>query len=160
MDYKEYHKTYYNFKRVKNKLHRIEDELADVINALLSVTSQIKDVVSFGGFANDKMLSLTTRKDELEQQEQLARDLLRVREKQNIDAEKELRKSKDSKDIIYYRYFIDHIKVKDISKEIPLAREYTYELLKQIRADISKIEQDIREKNNKKWKNLQNLTKS
>ncbi|MBQ8892547.1 MAG: hypothetical protein IJ068_06775 [Bacilli bacterium] len=150
MDYKEYHKTYYNFKRAKNKLHKIEDELADVINALLSVTSQIKDIVSFGGFNSDKMLSLTTRKDELEQQEILARDLLKVREKQNIDAEKELRKSKESKDIIYYRYFIDHIKVKDISKEIPLAREYTYELLKQIKVDITNIEQEIREKYKKK----------
>lgn len=150
MDYKEYYKTYYNYRQATNKLHKIQNDLADVINALLSVSAQLKDVVTSGGGSNNKILDLTMKKVDLEAKEPLAKELVAVREKQKNDAEKELRKSKENKDVIYYKYFIDHIKVKEISEQIPLAREYTYDLLKQIRQDMALIDKEMREKNRKK----------
>ena len=68
----------------------------------------------------------------------------------NPPTEKELKDSKETKDIIYYKYFIQHIKVKEISKDIAFAREYTYDLLKQIKSDIAKLEQELIKKNKKK----------
>jgi len=95
-------------------------------------------------------MELTTRKIELDSKEELAKELLGVYNRQMLDAEKELKDSKETKDIIYYKYFIQHIKVKEISKDIAFAREYTYDLLKQIKSDIAKLEQELIKKNKKK----------
>lgn len=137
MNYKEYYETYYNYRQAKNKLHKIQNEKADVINSMMSVVSQMKDVVNHSSNSNDKMLLLTGKKIDLEAQEKLAKGLLDVREEQRKEAEDELRKSKDLKDIIYVKYYIDHIRVKDIAKQLIFARSYIYNILTPIKDFIS-----------------------
>lgn len=146
MNYKEYYKTYYNYRQAQNKLQKIHNELADTINALLSVSSEIKENPTFSNSYNDKMMNLTLKKVDLEAQLPLAKELLHIREKQKKEDEQELRKSNDVKDIIYVKKYIDHIKVKDISIQIAYAREYTYELLKNIRKDIFELEKELDKK--------------
>lgn len=150
MNYKKYFETYYNYKQAKIKLQKIQNEIADIINSMLSTTSRMKEVVNNSKSSNDKMMELTVRKIELDTKEKLAKELLDVYNRQMLDAEKELKDSKETKDMIYYNYFIEHKKVKDISKNIAFAREYTYDLLKQIKSDIAKIEQELIKKNKKK----------
>lgn len=146
MDYKEYYETYYNYRKAKNKLHRIQNDIADVINAMLSVTAKMKDDIGRGSNTNDKMLSLTAKKIDLEGQEVIAKELLSVREKQKNDAEKEFRdnasKTKDVKDVIYIKYFIDHIKPKTISSQLAYSTSYVYDILNQIREFISKYDSE------------------
>lgn len=150
MNYKKYFITYYNYKQAKIKLQNIQNEIADIISSMLSTTSQMREIVNSNKSSNDKMMELTTRKIELDSKEELAKELLGVYNRQMLDAEKELKDSKETKDIIYYKYFIQHIKVKEISKDIAFAREYTYDLLKQIKSDIAKLEQELIKKNKKK----------
>ena len=114
MNYKKYFVTYYNYKQAKIKLQNIQNEIADIISAMLSTTSQMREVVNSNKSSNDKMMELTTRKIELDSKEELAKELLGVYNRQMLDAEKELKDSKETKDIIYYKYFIQHIKVKEI----------------------------------------------
>ena len=101
MNYKEYYEVYYNYRRTKNDLHKLQNDLADVISCLISTTSKIKDDVGKNSSINDKILTLTAKKIELEGQEELAKDLLKIRMEQKNNAELELRKSTDLKDIIY-----------------------------------------------------------
>ena len=118
MNYKKYFVTYYNYKQAKIKLQNIQNEIADIISSMLSTTSQMREVVNSNKSSNDKMMELTTRKIELDSKEELAKELLGVYNRQMLDAEKELKDSKETKDIIYYKYFIQHIKVKEISKAL------------------------------------------
>ena len=136
MDYKEYYEIYYNYKKAKNDLHKLENKIADVISSLISTTSKMRDDVNKGSNSNDKMLQLTAKKIELESQLKLAKDLLKIRTEQKNNAEMELRKSKDLKDIIYIKYFIDHIRPIDIAKDLEFARSYIYNLLAEIKAYI------------------------
>lgn len=146
MNYKEYYETYYNYRQAKNKLHKIQNDIADIITGLLSTASQMKDVVTNSSNANDKMLELTAKKIELEAKEELAKELLKIREKQKNDDEKELRKSveksKDIKDTIYIKYFIDHIKPKTIAMQLSYSTSYIYDILSQIREYISNYDKE------------------
>ena len=146
MDYKEYYETYYNYKKAKNDLHKLENKIADVISSLMSTTSKMRADVSNGSNINDKMLQLTAKKMELESQEDLQVELLKTREKQKNDAESELRKSKDLKDIVYIKYFIDHIRPKEISKQLNFARSYIYNLLGEIKAYIFEYDKKHKKK--------------
>lgn len=150
MDYKEYYKSYYNYRKAKNDIIRIEDSIADIINALLSISTTYKETNSSSNTCSDKVSKLTVEKVYLEGQAKLAKELLAIRENQKNEDEIELRKSKDNKDIIYFKYYIDHLKVREIAKQIPLAREYTHALLKEIRKEIAKLDEELRKKKNKK----------
>ena len=146
MDYKEYYETYYNYRQAKNDLHKLQNNIADVISCLISTTSKMKDDVSKSSNTNDKILTLTAKKIELESQEQLAKDLLKIRTEQKNDAEFELRKSTDLKDIVYVKYYIDHIRPKEISKTLNFARSYIYNLLGDIRAFIYEYDKKHKKK--------------
>ena len=147
MDYKEYYEIYYNYRQAKTDLHKLENKIADVISCLISTTSRMKDDGSNkGNNTNDKMLQLTARKIELESQEDLQIELLRTREKQKYDAEMELRKSNDLKDIVYVKYYIDHIRPKEISKTLNFARSYIYNLLGDIRIFIYEYDKKHKKK--------------
>ncbi len=146
MDYKEYYEIYYNYKQVKNDLHKLQNNIADVISCLISTTSKMRDDVSKSSNTNDKILTLTAKKIELESQEQLAKDLLKIRTEQKNDAEFELRKSTDLKDIVYVKYYIDHIRPKEISKTLNFARSYIYNLLGDIRAFIYEYDKKHKKK--------------
>lgn len=152
MNYKEYYETYYNYRQAIYKLHKIQNKLFDIINAMLSTTAQMKeDVGSSRSNSNDKMLSLTAKKIELEAQEVLAKELVEMHNKRRISDEEELRKSKDTKDIVYIMYFIDHLKVSDISRKLNYVKSYIYNVLSEIRKAISEIDKEHRsEKNSKK----------
>ncbi len=146
MDYKEYYETYYNYRQAKNDLHKLQNNIADVISCLISTTSKMKDDVSKSSNTNDKILTLTAKKIELESQEQLAKDLLKIRTEQKNDAEFELRKSTDLKDVVYVKYYIDHIRPKEISKTLNFARSYIYNLLGDIRAFIYEYDKKHKKK--------------
>ncbi len=146
MDYKEYYETYYNYRQAKNDLHKLENNIADIISCLISTTSKMRDDVSKGSNTNDKMLQLTAKKIELESQEDLQVELLRTREKQKNDAESELRKSKDLKDIVYVKYYIDHIRPKEISRQLNFARSYIYNLLGEIKSFIYEYDKKHKKK--------------
>ena len=75
MNYKKYFVTYYNYKQAKIKLQNIQNEIADIISAMLSTTSQMREVVNSNKSSNDKMMELTTRKIELDSKEELAKEL-------------------------------------------------------------------------------------
>ena len=146
MDYKEYYETYYNYRQAKNDLHKLQNNIADVISCLISTTSKMKDDVSKSSNTNDKILTLTAKKIELESQEDLQVELLRTREKQKNDAESELRKSKDLKDIVYVKYYIDHIRPKEISRQLNFARSYIYNLLGEIKSFIYEYDKKHKKK--------------
>ena len=117
---------------------------------MLSTTSKIKEVATSTKSTNDKLTELTARKIELEEQQCLKIKILDIRVEQLRDNEKQLRNSKETKDIIYYKYFIQHLKVIDIAKAINFVSGYVYQLLREIKEDTSKIEKEIKEKNQKK----------
>lgn len=141
MNYKEYYETYYNYRQAKNKLHKIQNDIADTISAMLSVTSQMKEDNTKGSTSNDKLLLLTAKKIDLEGKEVLAMELFKMREKQKNDAEKELRKNveivKDIKDTIYLNYYIDHIKAKQIVSKMNYSVSYIYSIITEIRLFIN-----------------------
>ena len=146
MNYIEYHKNYFKFIQAKNKLHKIQDKIEDIMLKMISATSQIKDTITDNKNTSDKMLELTSKKIDLENEEKIQLELLaRIRTIKD-NAEIELRNSKDEKDKIYYKYFIDHVKIKDIAIQIGYTREYTYELLSQIKKDKFEVEEKIRKK--------------
>lgn len=140
MDYKEYYKTYYNYRDAKNKLHKIQNDIAEVINNMLSITAQMKDDVGSSNSHNDKMLSLTAKKIDLEGQEKLAKELLIRMTRQKEEDEEELitnaTKSHDTISIIYIKYYIDHIKPKDIASQMAYSLSYIYDVLGQIKQYI------------------------
>lgn len=146
MNYKEYYVIYYNYKKAKNDLHKLQNQIADVISCLMSTTSHIKDDVNLSNNNNDKMLQLTAKKIELESQKDLAKKLLILRLEQKNDAEIELRKSKDLKDRIYVMFFIEHLKPKDISQQLSFARSYIYNLLAEIKTYIYEYDKKHKKK--------------
>lgn len=148
--YRDYFKAYYNYKQANEELNKIQNEIVDIINCMLSTTSTIKEVATSTKSTNDKLTELTARKIELEEQQCLKIKILDIRVEQLRDTEKQLRNSKETKDIIYYKYFIQHLKVIDIAKSINFVSGYVYQLLREIKEDTSKIEKEIKEKNQKK----------
>ena len=146
MDYKEYYEIYCDYKKAKNDLHKLQNDIADIISCLISTTSKMKDDVSKGNNTNDKILQLTAKKIELESQEELQKELLITREKQKNDAELELRKSKDLKDIIYVKFYIDHVRVKEISRQLSFARSYIYDILTIIKNYINEFDKNIKKR--------------
>lgn len=146
MNYEEYYEIYYNYKKAKNDLHKLQNNIVDIIGCLMSTTSKIKDDINTCNNGNDKILNLTAKKIELENQEKLAKDLLKVRVEQKKDAEIELRKSGDLKDIVYVKYFIDHIKPKEISKQLNFARSYIYNLLAELKTYIYEYDKKHKKK--------------
>ena len=52
MNYKKYFVTYYNYKQAKIKLQNIQNEIADIISAMLSTTSQMREVVNSNKSSN------------------------------------------------------------------------------------------------------------
>ena len=146
MNYIEYHKIYFKFIQAKNKLLKIQDKIEDIMLKMISATSQIKDTITDNKNTSDKMLELTSKKIDLENEEKIQLELLFRIKGQKDNAESELRNSKNEKDKIYYKYFIDHIRIKDIAIQIGYTREYTYELLNQIKKDKFEVEEKIRKK--------------
>jgi len=145
MNYKEYYETYYNYRQAIFKLHKIQNKLFDIINAMLSTTAQMKeDVGSSRSNSNDKMLSLTAKKIELEAQEVLAKELVEMHNKRRISDEEELRKSKDTKDKVYIMYFIEHQKVNDISRDLNYGKSYIYDVLSEIRKTIAELDKSYK----------------
>lgn len=145
MDYKEYYETYYNYRQAINKLHKIQNKLFDVINAMLSTTAKMKENV--GGSrsnSNDKMLSLTAKKIELEAQEELAKELVDMNNKRRISDEEELRKSTETKDKVYIMYYIEHLKVSDIARKLNYGKSYIYDILSDIKKNIAELEKEYR----------------
>lgn len=145
MNYKEYYVIYYNYRKAKNDLHKLQNNIADVISCLMSTTSHFKDVITISK-DNDKILQLTAKKIELENQKDLAKKLLILRVEQKNDAEIELRKSKDLKDRIYVMFFIEHLKPKDISQQLSFARSYIYNLLAEIKTYIYEYDKKHKKK--------------
>ena len=146
MNYLEYHEIYYKFVQAKIKLQKIQNEIENIILKMLSSTSEIKDNVSNLKTQSDKMLSLTSKKIDLEAEEKIQQELLNRRRIKKEEAEIELRKSNNEKDKIYYMYFINHDRVKDIAIKIGYTREYTYDLLDKIKKDKYEIEQKMQKK--------------
>ena len=146
MNYKEYYETYYNYKQAKNDLHKLENNLVDVISLLISTTSKLKDDVSRLSNNNDKLLSLTAKKIELESQEELQKELLKTREKQKNDAEVDLRKSVNLKDIVYVKYYLDHKRPREIAKQLNFARSYIYNILTEIKSFIYEYDKEHKKK--------------
>lgn len=146
MNYKEYYETYYNYRQAINKLHKIQNKLSDIINAMLSTTAQMKEDVVGGSKSNsnDKMLSLTAKKIELEAQEELAKELVDMHNKRRLSDEEELRKSKDTKDKVYIMYFIEHSKVNDIARVLNYGKSYIYDVLSEIRKAIAELDKSYR----------------
>ena len=140
MDYKEYHEIYYKFRQSKNDLKKIQNKIEDIIIKLISINSEIKDTISDKNEYNDRLLELTAKKLDLEIEEKKIKELVFRRKKAKEEAEIELRNSKNEKDIIYTKYYIDHLKVRDIAILISYTREYTYDLLNKIRNEKRKIE--------------------
>ncbi len=136
MNYIDYYETYYNYRQAKNDLHNLQNEIADIINCLISTTSKMSDEIGSGSKANDKMLQLTAKKIELESKEELVKALLIVRTNQKNDAEEELRKSKELKDQVYLLYYLDHIRPREIAQKLNFVTSYIYNLLGEIKEDI------------------------
>ena len=146
MNYLEYYDIYCSYKKAKRDLFEIQNNIADAISSLLSITSQLKDDVISNSNVNDKIATLTAKKIELESQQELARDLLNVRTEQKNKAEIELRESINLKDIIYVKYYIDHKQPKEISKSLNFAKSYIYNLLNEIKFNIYQYDKKHKKK--------------
>ena len=126
MNYKEYYESVYNYRQAVSKLHKIQNKLSDIINSMLSTTAQMKDNLgSSRASSNDKMLSLTAKKIELEAQE-------------------ELRKSKDTKDKVYIMFFIDHSTVSEIALVLNYGKSYIYDVLSEIKRTLNELEKSYK----------------
>ena len=146
MDYKQYHEAYFKLIKVKNKIKKINQKIENIILELVSTTSKLKDEPVSTNSNQNKILELTSQKIDLEKKREYLKELLAIRTQEKNQAELELKASKDYNDIIYYSYFINHKRVKDIAREIAFTREYTYDLLHQIKIEKRKIEKKIQKK--------------
>lgn len=156
MDYKKYYEIYYSYRQAKNDLYKLQNDIADIITNLMSTSYKLRDNISICNNNNDKILQLTAKKIEIENQLKLAKDLLKIRTEQKSSAEIELKKSTDSKDIIYVKFYIEHMKPIEISKQLNFARSYIYNLLDEIKAYISNYDKNI--KNSRKVDINHNIT--
>jgi len=145
MNYKEYYESVYNYRQAVSKLHKIQNKLSDIINSMLSTTAQMKDNIgSSRASSNDKMLSLTAKKIELEAQEELAKELVEMHNKRKLSDEEELRKSKDTKDKVYIMFFIDHSTVSEIALVLNYGKSYIYDVLSEIKRTLNELEKSYK----------------
>ena len=139
MNYEEYYEIFCGYKKIKNDLRKIQNDIENVLNCLISITTKIKDDVVSKNSSEDKILIYMAKKLDLESIAKYVEELLKIKTEQLQNAERELRRSKDLPDIIYVKYFIDHMKVRDISKDLNFARSYIYDILSIIKHQTYEI---------------------
>ena len=154
MNYLEYYESFYKYTQALNELRRKKNKLTDIILEMLSVTSKIRDNDITPQYVTDnKMLSLTAIKLDLEEQikihQELVKDLEIQKNKDEIDLRKfaEL-KSADIKDKIYVMYYLDSYKVGYISRKLDYSNSHVYNLLSEIKKSLMIKKQEL--KNHKK----------
>ena len=138
MNYIEYHEIYYKFVQTKNKLRKIQNKIEDIMLKMISTSSQIKDTITDNKNISNKMLELTTKKIDLENEEKLQIELLDRIIIQRNNAEIELRdtakhSNTDIKNKVYVMYYLDYYKVGYIAKKLGYSSSYIYNLLSEIK---------------------------
>lgn len=147
--YEKYHRCWYLMILSERDLDDSYSKLDHILAELTKTTISLKqDITGKGGFS-DKMAKLIASKVDLEAVIKSQTTLFKSRKKRVKKVLKKLEASNDVFDIIYKRKFIDKEKVSEIAKGVHYTREYTYELISQIRAKIKGIQDIEREKNKK-----------
>ena len=147
--YKEYHESWYLMILSKRNYEQTKNKYDELLENITKITTSLSQNTSMKTGVKDKLSILLAKKIDLEKIITSQKDLYYYR-KSNVDEKlKELNNSKETSDIIYCLKFISKRKVREISETIHFTREYTYELISNIRKEFNKIELKVKEKNKK-----------
>lgn len=144
--YEKYHRCWYLMILSERDLDDSQSKLDHILTELTKTTISLKQDITGKGSLSDKMGKLIASKLDLEAVIKSQTTLYNSRKKRMKKELKKLKASNNVFDIIYKRKFIDKEKVTEIAKGVHYTREYTYELISQIRAKIKEIQDTEREK--------------
>ena len=141
--YKEYYRCYYKKILAKRELDNSLAKMDNILSELSKTVSQMNNIAVSSSHVSDKINNLIAAKIDLEDVIKCQKDLYMHRS--TIVAEKleELKNSKKTEDIIYFLRFVSRLKVKEVSSAINYTREYTYELISEIKGELKKIENEV-----------------
>lgn len=144
--YEKYHRCWYLMILSERDLDDSQTKLDHILSELTKTTISLKQDITGHVGLEDKMGKLIALKVDLEAIIKSQTTLYKSRKKRMKKELVKLKASNDVFDIIYKRKFIDKEKVTEIAKGVHYTREYTYELISQIRAKIKGIQDVEREK--------------
>ena len=144
--YEKYHRCWYLMILSERDLDDSQSKLDHILTELTKTTISLKQDITGKGSLSDKMGKLIASKLDLEAVIKSQTTLYNSRKKRMKKELKKLKASNNVFDIIYKRKFIDKEKVTALAKGVHYTREYTYELISQIRAKIKEIQDTEREK--------------
>ena len=136
--YKEYDYALYMRNRRRKEYEQVLAEQEELFQMTQPKGFDLtKDKVS-GGDTSDTFNSylMAKEKNHIDERREEAYHLLEIRERELEKREKELRASKDLKDIIYVLWFLEKKKVWQIARIIHYSKQHTYRILEDIRITL------------------------
>lgn len=152
--YKEYHECWYLMILSKRDLESLLSKRDNILSELAKTASELKDTNVNSSKASDKMGSLIASKIDLEDVIKYQQLLFESRKERADKKLEDLKLSKELDDIIYLLKYVSKFKTKEVAKVISYTREYTYELISNIRNEMKQIERTIDDNLKKKNNNF------
>lgn len=137
---------YIEYENYKNKLHKAQQDLDDIINEkeeLFAKTqpqsTDFDKEPTKGGVPSDKFYEYVKEKQDKRIEERLAeaKSILNDRKELLLSKEEELRRSKNEYDIIYKYYFIEYLSIRQIERRIPSSKSEIDRKLQKIKENIA-----------------------
>jgi len=148
--YKEYHELWYLMILSKRDLETLLSKKDSILSELAKTASELKDTNVNSSKSSDKMVSLIAAKIDLEDVIKYQQVLFESRKERVEKKLEDLKQSKELNDIIYLLKYVSKFKTKEVSKIINYTREYTYELISNIRNEMKQIERMVNDNLKKK----------
>lgn len=134
----EYHEILKQYKEANKNYQNALDKKAELFYNTQPGAVKVKDIVHHISPTSDKYLNYSADLQIIESELENARNILGVRELQLKLKEKELRESKEIKDIIYLMYYIEKRKVKHICYKTNYGKSRVYKLIDEIKKILKK----------------------
>lgn len=117
---------------VNRRLNRLLEKREKLKNDITRITSRMKEVVSFGGFSNDKMTNYVSELEEIENEiKELRGEAAKL--KSDLDyMDSRLTNINEIKEQVFVMYFIRGMKPKEIAPKIPCGKSSVYRYISEI----------------------------
>lgn len=128
---------------VNRRLKRLREKKKQLEDNITSCTSKLKDVVSFGGFSNDKMINYVAELEEIEEEiKELEKEATEL--KSDLDyMDSRLSNINEIKEQVFVMHFIRGLKPLQIAPKIPCGKSSVYRYIDEInreRREYGKME--------------------
>ena len=117
---------------VNRRLKRLVEKKKQLEDNITSCTSKLKDVVSFGGFSNDKMINYVAELEEIEEEiKKLEKEAAEL--KSDLDyMDSRLSNINELKEQIFVMFYIKGMKPKEIALKVPCDVSTVYKKIREI----------------------------